>query len=113
MSEIPDNDPAFGSDAESIVRDWCERAGIAFGGHAEIGHDAANRVVPFNFGQINHISRSSPSCAQRGIALYLLSEQQEGQMAKGTGRKAGGGLARPVTPSADLAAIVGFGPAAA
>ena len=29
-----------GSDAESIVRDWCERAGIAFGGHAEIGHDA-------------------------------------------------------------------------
>ena len=25
----------------------------------------------------------------------------------GTGRKAGGGLARPVTPSSDLAAIVG------
>jgi muramoyltetrapeptide carboxypeptidase len=47
MSEIPDNDPRFGSDAESIVRDWCERAGIAFGGRAEIGHDADNRVVPF------------------------------------------------------------------
>jgi len=47
MSEIPDNDPVFGSDAEFIVRDWCERAGIAFGGHADIGHDAANRVVPF------------------------------------------------------------------
>ena len=31
-------------------------------------------------------------------------------MAKGTGRKAGGGLARPVTPSADLAAIVGPSP---
>jgi chromatin remodeling complex protein RSC6 len=28
----------------------------------------------------------------------------------GTGRKAGGGLARPVTPSADLAAIVGNQP---
>jgi chromatin remodeling complex protein RSC6 len=28
----------------------------------------------------------------------------------GTGRKAGGGLARPVTPSADLAAIVGSNP---
>lgn len=27
-----------------------------------------------------------------------------------TGRKAGGGLARPVTPSADLAAIVGSAP---
>ncbi|WP_348538671.1 LD-carboxypeptidase [Sphingomonas brevis] len=48
MSEIPDNDPVFGNDAESIVRDWCERSGIAFGGRADIGHDAANRVVPFN-----------------------------------------------------------------
>jgi muramoyltetrapeptide carboxypeptidase len=47
MSEIPDNDPLFGSDAESIVRDWCERARIPFAGHADIGHDAANRVVPF------------------------------------------------------------------
>ena len=48
MSEIPENDPVFGSDAESIVRDWCDRSGIAFGGHADIGHDAANRVVPFD-----------------------------------------------------------------
>jgi len=48
MSEIPDNDPAFGSDAESIVRDWCRRSGIPFGGRADVGHDAANRVVPFN-----------------------------------------------------------------
>ena len=48
MSDIPDNDPLFGSDAESIVRDWCGRAGIAFLGVADIGHDAANRVVPFN-----------------------------------------------------------------
>ena len=47
MSEIPDNDPAFGSDAESIVKFWCDRTGIAFGGHADIGHDADNRVVPF------------------------------------------------------------------
>jgi len=47
MSEIPENDPVFGSDAESIVRDWCERSGIAFGGSADIGHDSANRVVPF------------------------------------------------------------------
>jgi len=49
VSEIPDNDPVFGSDAESIVRDWCERAGIPFAGHADIGHDADNRVVPFNY----------------------------------------------------------------
>jgi len=47
MSDIPENDPVFGSDAESIVRDWCKRSGIDFAGRAEIGHDAANRVVPF------------------------------------------------------------------
>ena len=47
MSEIPENDPVFGSDARAIIRDWCERTGIAFGGDADIGHDAANRVVPF------------------------------------------------------------------
>lgn len=47
MSEIPDNDPVFGSDAEAIVRDWCGRSGIAFLGLADIGHDSANRVVPF------------------------------------------------------------------
>ncbi len=49
MTEIPENDPEFGSDAESIVRDWCKRSGIPFAGHADIGHDAANRVVPFNY----------------------------------------------------------------
>jgi muramoyltetrapeptide carboxypeptidase len=48
MTEIPENDPDFGSDAESIVKSWCERAGIRFAGHADIGHDAANKVVPFN-----------------------------------------------------------------
>jgi muramoyltetrapeptide carboxypeptidase len=48
MSEIPDNDPVFGSDAESIVRDWCRRSKIPFLGHANIGHDADNCVVPFD-----------------------------------------------------------------
>jgi muramoyltetrapeptide carboxypeptidase len=48
MSEIPANDPVFGSDAEQIVRDWCTRARINFGGMADIGHDARNRVVPFD-----------------------------------------------------------------
>ena len=48
MSEIPENDPIFGSDSESIIQDWCKRSGIPFAGHAEIGHDAANCVVPFN-----------------------------------------------------------------
>jgi muramoyltetrapeptide carboxypeptidase len=47
MSDIPDNDPPFQSGPGEIVRDWCARSGIAFAGEADIGHDAANRVVPF------------------------------------------------------------------
>ncbi|MEO8175828.1 MAG: LD-carboxypeptidase [Sphingomicrobium sp.] len=47
VADVPDNDPAFGRDEYAIVEEWCARSGIAFGGRAEIGHDAANRVVPF------------------------------------------------------------------
>jgi len=47
MSDIPENDPVWGSDEEAIVRDWCARAGIYYGGRAVIGHDSGNRVVPF------------------------------------------------------------------
>jgi len=47
MSDIPDNDPVWGSDEEAIVRDWCSQAAINYGGRAIIGHDVANRVVPF------------------------------------------------------------------
>jgi muramoyltetrapeptide carboxypeptidase len=59
VSDIPDNDPSFGSDEEAIVRDWCDRAGIAYRGRADIGHDCANRVVPF-----------ADHCKQSGVALY-------------------------------------------
>lgn len=44
---VPPNDPDFGEDEEAIVRFWCGRAGIPWLGHAEIGHDAGNKVVPF------------------------------------------------------------------
>lgn len=47
VSAVPDNDPAWAGDACAIVEDWCGRAGIAFGGAADIGHDVANRIVPF------------------------------------------------------------------
>jgi len=47
VSDILPNDPEFGEDAESAVRRWCERYGIAYLGRADIGHDSANRVVPF------------------------------------------------------------------
>jgi chromatin remodeling complex protein RSC6 len=64
----------------------------------------------------SHSVAINPFSLYGGIALLsqlrsiLREKQQEGQMAKGTGRKAGGGLARPVTPSADLAAITGSAP---
>ncbi len=47
VSDVIENTPFFESDEEAIVRDWCRRSGIAFGGRADIGHDAANKIVPF------------------------------------------------------------------
>lgn len=46
-SAIPPNEPEFGEDEESVARHWCARAGIAWLGRADIGHDSANKVVPF------------------------------------------------------------------
>lgn len=47
VSDVPLNHPDFGEDEEGIARHWCGRAGIAFLGRADIGHDSANKVVPF------------------------------------------------------------------
>jgi muramoyltetrapeptide carboxypeptidase len=47
VGDILPNDVEFGSDEEAIVRDWCGRSGIHYGGRADIGHDAQNKVVPF------------------------------------------------------------------
>jgi muramoyltetrapeptide carboxypeptidase len=47
ITDVPENDRPFGTDAEGIARDWCARAGIPYLGRAEIGHSAANRIVPF------------------------------------------------------------------
>ena len=47
IADVLPNEVDFGSDEAAIVEDWCARSGIAFGGRADIGHDAANRVVPF------------------------------------------------------------------
>lgn len=46
-SDIPENDTPFGLDEEQIAIAWCERAGIAYLGRADIGHDVGNKVVPF------------------------------------------------------------------
>jgi chromatin remodeling complex protein RSC6 len=51
------------------------------------------------------------SCAEAAFRLYQgTNTNREGFMAKGTSGGARGGLARPVTPSADLAAITGSAP---
>jgi muramoyltetrapeptide carboxypeptidase len=47
VGDILANDPEFSGDETAIVEDWCRRSGIAYGGRADIGHDAQNRVVPF------------------------------------------------------------------
>jgi len=47
VADVPANDPEFGHDEAVIVAEWCARSGIEFGGRANIGHDARNRVVPF------------------------------------------------------------------
>lgn len=47
ISDVPDNDPAFGQDDQEICRHWCAVSGIPYLGRADIGHDVANKVVPF------------------------------------------------------------------
>jgi muramoyltetrapeptide carboxypeptidase len=48
VNDVLPNEPAFGEDAEAIVRRWCAGAAqIPYLGRADIGHDSANKVVPF------------------------------------------------------------------
>ncbi len=47
FSAIPDNDPDFVLDALALFRHWCNNAGIAWLGPADIGHDVENTVVLF------------------------------------------------------------------
>jgi muramoyltetrapeptide carboxypeptidase len=47
VTDVPENDRPFGAEPIEIAQDWCARSGIPFLGVAEIGHNAANRIVPF------------------------------------------------------------------
>ena len=47
VGDVLPNDPEFGSDEQAIAADWCRRSGIEMGPPADIGHDSANKVVPF------------------------------------------------------------------
>ena len=46
-SDIPENDIPFGADEEAIAQRACAQAGVRYLGRADIGHDAANAIVPF------------------------------------------------------------------
>ena len=46
-SDIPENDPDFVLNEEQVVQHWCAVSGIPGLGRADIGHDAANTVIPF------------------------------------------------------------------
>lgn len=47
IGDVPENDRPFGAGPDEIARYWCERSGIPFLGEADIGHDAANKIVSF------------------------------------------------------------------
>ncbi|PKP65076.1 MAG: LD-carboxypeptidase [Alphaproteobacteria bacterium HGW-Alphaproteobacteria-7] len=47
ITDVPENYVEFGQNEEDIARFWCSRAGIPYLGRALIGHNSANRVVPF------------------------------------------------------------------
>lgn len=49
-SLIPENDPDFGQDEETVAKHWCAVTGVPYLGRADIGHDAGNKVVPFAAG---------------------------------------------------------------
>jgi len=46
-SDVTPNEPDFGINEEEIAQFWCRRAGIAWLGRADIGHDSNNKIVPF------------------------------------------------------------------
>ncbi|MFZ1743063.1 MAG: LD-carboxypeptidase [Pontixanthobacter sp.] len=47
ISDVPENDRPFGASPDDIAQYWCRKSGIPYLGFADIGHDAANRIVPF------------------------------------------------------------------
>lgn len=47
VSDVPENDRPFGESATEIAKRWCRTNGLNYMGHADIGHDADNKIVPF------------------------------------------------------------------
>lgn len=51
LSDVPENDKPFGASEEEMAKYWCARAGIAYLGRCDIGHDVENKIVPFGAGK--------------------------------------------------------------
>lgn len=47
VSDVPENDRPFGEGATEIAKRWCRTNGLNYMGHADIGHDPDNKIVPF------------------------------------------------------------------
>lgn len=47
VSDVQPNDPPWGESLSVMLPRWCGELGVPFLGAADIGHDAANRIVPF------------------------------------------------------------------
>jgi muramoyltetrapeptide carboxypeptidase len=57
-SNVTPNEPDFGMNEEEVARYWCRRSGISWLGRADIGHDAANKIVPFGTSASRHVQRA-------------------------------------------------------
>jgi muramoyltetrapeptide carboxypeptidase len=47
VSDVTENDPDFAQTEEEVAQHWCAVSGIPYLGRADIGHDVANKIVPF------------------------------------------------------------------
>lgn len=50
VSDVQPNDPPWGETLAVMLPRWCGELGVPFLGAADIGHDAANKLVPFGLG---------------------------------------------------------------
>lgn len=47
INDIQPNDPPWGEPIDVMMTRWCGEMGVPYLGTADVGHDAANKVVPF------------------------------------------------------------------
>jgi muramoyltetrapeptide carboxypeptidase len=47
IADIQPNDPPWGEAIEVMITRWARDLGVPYLGAADIGHDAANKLVPF------------------------------------------------------------------